>query len=75
MPESRLRPPGLAPGGRKSRINTTQTLVSNRFQVGNRRNAQGIYAGAGYFNKFLGLSHDKGSEGVQGLFAHVACCV
>lgn len=22
-----------------------------------------------------GLSHDKGSEGVQGLFAHVACCV
>jgi hypothetical protein len=28
----------LAPGGRKSRINTTQTRVSNQFQVGNRRN-------------------------------------
>ena len=53
MPESRLRPPELAPGGRKSRINTTQTRVSNQFQVGNRRNTQGICAGAGYFNKFL----------------------
>ena len=53
MPESRLRPPELAPGGRKSRINTTQTRVSNQFQVGNRRNTKGICAGAGYFNKFL----------------------
>jgi len=59
VPEGRSRPLGSIPGGRKRRIDTAQSSISNRFSSRNHSKLQRRCVARRFFNKFLEQNQSK----------------